>query len=325
LRWSKTASVWRLAAFDLSEREREAEGGNGFGSSQLTGRESAVTQTGEESVVQTYAGLRLAMVFLVILLFASVAFQIRSAGCLQSSISAYYYTPVRPIFVAALCAIGACLIIYRGSTNPENVFLDFSGFLAFIVAFVPTQINRDACGTSNLPLPAEVSLAVRNNAGTVLLVGILAAVVAVWLSRGRYAETGRPSLSTMLSMCISLVALAAGFTFYLVSPARFERYGHEIAAVTLFLGILAVIIFNARDLRSTYRRAYSIVAFGMLAVAALLSLARWQFGSSFETFVFWLETELIFGFAVYWLIQTYELRGFVDRESLRLMQNRSRT
>jgi hypothetical protein len=274
-----------------------------------------VTKKGEESVAQTYAGLRLAMIFLVILLFISVMFQIISAGCFQSSISAYYYTPVRPVFVAALCAIGICLIIYRGSTDAENVFLDFSGFLAFIVAFVPTQINRDACGTSNLPLPAEVSAAVRNNAGAILLVGILATVVVGWLPSGRYAETGQSSQSARLSMCVSLAALVAGFVFYLVSPAWFERYGHEMAAVTLFLGILAVIFFNARHPLSNYQRAYLIVAMGMLAVAALLSLARWLFGSSFDTFVFWLETELIFGFAVYWLIQTYELRGFVDRES----------
>lgn len=80
-----------------------------------------MTQTDEESIDQTYAGLRLAMVFLIVLLFIAVAFQIKSAGCLQSSISAYYYTPVRPVFVAALCAIGTCLIIYRRRTNPENV------------------------------------------------------------------------------------------------------------------------------------------------------------------------------------------------------------
>lgn len=69
-----------------------------------------------------------------------------------------------------------------------------------------------------------------------MFVSILATVVVVWLSRGRYAETGKLSLSAVLSMCVSLVALAAGFTFYLVSPARFERYGHEMAAITLFSG-----------------------------------------------------------------------------------------
>jgi hypothetical protein len=272
-------------------------------------------QTREESVSQTYAGLRLAMVFFVILLFASVVAQIVSAGCFQSSISAYYYTPVRSVFVAALCAIGACLIIYRGSTDAENVLLDFSGFLAFIVAFVPTRINRDACGITNLPLGEEVSAAVRNNAGVVLLVGILAAVVASWLSSGRYARGGQLSRSAKISAGISLAALVAGFAFYLLSPKTFERFGHETAAITLFIGILAVIVLNGFDKRSRYRRTYLLIAASMLVLGVTLALAR-ALTESFETFVFWLEAELIYGFAIYWLMQTYELGGFVDRESL---------
>ncbi|MBA3654232.1 MAG: hypothetical protein H0W70_08560 [Actinobacteria bacterium] len=36
-------------------------------------------------------------------------------GCWQTSISAYYYTPVRAVFVGALMAIGLSLIVIKGS------------------------------------------------------------------------------------------------------------------------------------------------------------------------------------------------------------------
>ena len=127
-----------------------------------------VTPESRESVDQTYRGLRAAMVLLVGLLAAAVVFEIvasalAGAVCLQPSISAYYYTPARPVFVAALSAVGAGLIIYRGTTPAENVLLDFAGFLAFIVSFVPTKIQPDACDATNVPSAAEISSAIANN------------------------------------------------------------------------------------------------------------------------------------------------------------------
>src|SRR4051812_36377939 len=94
-----------------------------------------------ETFTQTYFGLRLAMIVLTVMLFASVLIQYIILRCLQSSISAYYYTPARPIFIAVLCAIGTALIIYRGRTTVENMLLDLAGFLAIIVALVPTGFN----------------------------------------------------------------------------------------------------------------------------------------------------------------------------------------
>jgi hypothetical protein len=76
---------------------------------------TVVVDEDDPSIAQTYRGLRVGMVVLVLLLFGSVVFEIVRTGvagqlCLQPSISAYYYTPARPVFVAALSAVGAGLI-----------------------------------------------------------------------------------------------------------------------------------------------------------------------------------------------------------------------
>lgn len=280
-------------------------------------------RTHEDDVAQTYLGLRLAMVVLVGMLFLSVAVQIFSTDpiCLQQSISAYYYTATRPVLVGVLCAIGACLIIYRGSTNVENVLLDFSGFLAVVVAFVPTQIDV-SCKASNVPSPEELSAAVRNNVWVLLLVGMVGIVLAALTLRRRYAETGeRLSTSAKVSLAVSLAALVAGGVFFAVSAEAFQRLGHNISASALFVGILAVVAVNALDAHrkgtaaraKTYRNLYAIVAISMVVVAGGIGLAGWLI-EDFDNFLFWLEAALILGFAVFWVIQTVELGGAVARQ-----------
>ena len=146
----------------------------------------------------TYRGLRVGMVVLVLLLFGSVVFEILRTGvagqlCLQPSISAYYYTPARPVFVAALSAVGAGLIIYRGTTAAENVLLDFAGFFAFVVAFVPTKIGRNPCGTSNLPTDADITAAEANNVLVLLVIGVVAVVASLILGVAAAATQQRAS------------------------------------------------------------------------------------------------------------------------------------
>jgi hypothetical protein len=69
----------------------------------------------------------------------------------QGSLSGYYTQgDLRDEFVAALCAMGAMLIVYRGFTWLEDVALDLAGVAAIIVALVPE-------GTSDLHGVAAVA------------------------------------------------------------------------------------------------------------------------------------------------------------------------
>ena len=93
-----------------------------------------------EFTIKTWRYLRLGMIALVIALSAAITYEVirRDDGCVQTSISAYYYTHAQAIFVGSLIAIGACLICLRGSTEPEDILLNLAGMLAPVVAIVPT-------------------------------------------------------------------------------------------------------------------------------------------------------------------------------------------
>ena len=56
---------------------------------------------------------------------------------LQESLSAYYGTCMRDLFVAFIIAIGACLHIYKGFSDEENILLNCAGVLAAGIALFP--------------------------------------------------------------------------------------------------------------------------------------------------------------------------------------------
>ena len=73
-------------------------------------------------VIKTYRYLRLGIIGAVVLLVISILiehFKVTNGvgnHCWQTSISAYYYTPVRGILVGSLFVIGFALIVYKGRT-----------------------------------------------------------------------------------------------------------------------------------------------------------------------------------------------------------------
>lgn len=281
-------------------------------------------QTHDVNVSQTYLGLRLAMALLVGLLLASVIFQVISTDptCLQRSISAYYYTSARPVFVASLCGVGALLIVYRGNTATENILLDFSGFLAFVVAFVPTKVDT-TCEASNVPSPEELSSAVRNNVWLLLFVGVLASLLG-WLLPKLFRASVEPlDRFAKWSLMATVVGLGAGALFFAFWPEAFQSTGHGLAAFSLFAGIVSVVLVNAwgfesekggAKLLTMFRNRYGAVA-GVMVVTMALGGFGWLARESFIHWLFFLEAALILEFAVFWVIQTFELEGKVSRRT----------
>jgi hypothetical protein len=114
----------------------------------------------QDFAIKTWRYLRLAMIALVVGLAAAVIYEVarRGGDCVQTSISAYYYTPARAIFIGALIAIGACLICLRGSRDWEDILLNVAGMLAPVVALVPTPAPG-VCESraTRTPAPATAS------------------------------------------------------------------------------------------------------------------------------------------------------------------------
>ena len=77
---------------------------------------------------------------------------------LQSSISAYYHTPMRDAFVGILFAIGASLYLYKGYSTVEDFVLDGAGILAVCIAVLPTSpVTKLECDTFTAPFWHGVS------------------------------------------------------------------------------------------------------------------------------------------------------------------------
>lgn len=106
----------------------------------------AAREVRQVDALKTYQYLRLGMIGAVILLGVALGYEIVQATnvetladpCAQTSISAYYYTPVGPVFIGCMFLVGLALIAYKGHYVREDLFLNVAGMLAPVVAVVPT-------------------------------------------------------------------------------------------------------------------------------------------------------------------------------------------
>ena len=281
------------------------------------------------SALDTYRYLRIGMPALLVLLAASIIDQIfrTEPDCQLGSISAYYYTSARAVFVASLCAIGACLIIYRGNTHTwetprfrqkkddfEDFLLNISGFLAFVVALVPTPLKdleikpgsrsggEPVCKRSNVPGETQLTDALDNNIFALLTAATLVLVIA--LSIG-YAKTRSAGKVLSVASIIFVIGLAACWALYTGDPQFVRQNAHTGAAFAMFFGIVVVVLLNTRGARRLYQLAY--VAISVVLIITLIVLgAMWMFGD-FDRVLFWLEASVIALFGAFWIFQTVEL------------------
>ena len=305
-----------------------------------------MVQPREAAVLNTYRYLRLATIPLLLTLLIAVGLEsVRGEPCLLGSISAYFHTPARGAFIGGLFAVGACLIVYKGNDPLEDVLLDFSGFMAFVVALVPTVVDT-SCGTKyapqNLDLTAE---AVRNNITTLLIATALAVGAKWWLVRKDRRRAGEQTDDLELPMepdtdaapaengmvvewarwasrvCRAILAIELGL--FLFWPDVFKNVSHSVAAITMVAGVIGVMIANARGFARLEHRAdepgmrkwinqYSLVAATMLALIGLAVIGHVVGITSAHTILI-VEVVVIVSFLVFWGIQTAELWDYPTR------------
>ena len=206
-----------------------------------------MTPSRTRDVVLTYRYLRGAMIALLLMLLLSVGYQWwweTDHSCWLGSISAYYYTPARSVFVGSLCALGVSLISYRGHSPEEDVLLNFSGLMAFVVAMVPTVPDARCGPNAYTQTPVEIAAAVRNNIWSLVVVAISAAVVAAWLKRGAMTRdpTEHPTARSVVITVLCGAVLLGELTLFLLLRDRFIALSHGIAAGTMVAGVIAVMV-----------------------------------------------------------------------------------
>jgi hypothetical protein len=242
------------------------------------------------------------MVAVVLALGASVVIErVKvSPGCFQTSISAYYYTPVRGVFVAALVTLGVCLICLRGSTDIEDLLLNLAGMLALVVAFVPTPGYNAACASVSAPIE-HVRANVANNIISLLIVsGIALLIVGPVLVR---TETTLPA---RIAGGVGALLWATALVVFLSGRDAFVDNAHDVAAVLMFLCIVGAAVDNALDTkRPSLRALYITLAAAMVAALTIVSLIGRATGWQYWTIL--LEVVVLALFVVFWLVQTADL------------------
>ena len=117
-----------------------AAGGHRVGENRADGGPSTFCDAPADYIVETYFVLRMVIAGGAIVLppallvWALLDWRV----AMMDSLSAFYFTPARSLFVGTLVAIGVALVAYRGYTRGENLLLNAAGVLAVVVALVPT-------------------------------------------------------------------------------------------------------------------------------------------------------------------------------------------
>lgn len=280
-----------------------------------TGGPPAASPTGLLAV-KTYRYLRLAMVGVVLALAISIGFERADVDCWQTSISSYYYTPVRAILVGGLIAIGACLIAIQGSTAWEDFWFNLAGIMAPAVAVLPTfdvgecwSIEPPARPRTDDGLAQWVVANIDNNARALLIAGfvglIVAAAVAVVDQRDLLAPVRVGGLGQRAGLALTLVLLIVLYVLYL----RWDDFlveAHGLAAVALFVFLALGIASTVLQRRRRPERRRFFLAYGAILAAMVVAAIVIPLIPDWDHSLLFLEAVEIALFGLFWLLQTYE-------------------
>jgi hypothetical protein len=183
----------------------------------------------------------------------------------RSSVSAYYYSGGRELFVAALCVFAIFLITYKVTeSNLDNTLSILAGAAAVVVAFFPTGLPESALPT---PLQDELGVSAVETihfiaAGT--FIGSLAVISFFFgVREGKRPREGRRlppkfwrSYHIGLAVVIAATLIAIAVTeIFDVGPGNRLFYGEAVAAVAFGLSWL----WKGMELDMLVRRAPEVV------------------------------------------------------------------
>jgi hypothetical protein len=280
------------------------------------------SQSTSQSTTKTYLYLRVGLVALALFLGASLVIEMAFGDTdWLGSISAYFYTPVRSVFVGTLSAMGVCLIAIKGRDRPrEDLMLNLAGMCAPVVALVPTPLEDSAaCGGDARCVPEEFVPGVVNNVQALLVVGVVGVLFAARTIRRDTHERG-----DLVAIGVSAGGLAGFALWFALGRDSFLDYAHYGTAVPMFGLIVAVALVNAARVddfvasggtltvgrADTYRRAYRVIAYLMgVVIGGALVLFVVQAATDTQPFAHWVfivEALLLAAFTAFWILQTLQ-------------------
>jgi hypothetical protein len=198
---------------------------------------------------------------------------------LQNSMSAYYHTELRDVFVGALIGIGFLLFLYKGFSRREDWALNISGILALGIALFPTN-----------PWP-------KSNAA----------------EQAPSIFTCKPLCDADCMKYSDVLDRTSQFMI----DASLHGYCAVLFFIPIFL-VCAVFsretlkTIEAPRTRRTFMTIYLILGATML-VLPLVLLAMREFGAfghnlCSDATIFAVEWALVWSFATFWIVKTIEMR-----------------
>ena len=104
------------------------------------------------SVVMSYLGIRRSLgslAFLLPLVLGPFGYLVLGIE-IQDNMSSYYHTPLRDVFVGAMCAMGIFLFCYHGYDAVENWTSNLACLSAIGIALCPLDFNSDPLHQSTI-------------------------------------------------------------------------------------------------------------------------------------------------------------------------------
>lgn len=286
-----------------------------------------------------YRDLRVGMVVILVMLAAAVIMERLPAICWQTAISSYYYTSAHNILTAALMSLGTLFFVYKGSSDTENVLLNLAGVGTFVAAMVP-QLPRPhplCWPEGDLPKEYTVEPALLLNAKAVVVALVLGWVAMRLVERCRGTTSHpRTAMSMVVSRFVFWPIMAVGLITLFFFPGTFKTLAHGAAGVLMLSAFIATAFCTAyivgrEDVsKSPHRRGYQLwywgIAFLMMVTlifVVFLHLVQPNWAGTVWGIV--IEAALIIEFALYWVVQTFELWNTPDRTELLPPATRNQT
>ncbi len=188
-------------------------------------------QSAQSPLVMSYLTQRLLIGTLAVLLpVATVLINWLMGYGVEPSISGYYYTPMRNIFVGTLCAIGVFLVSYNGYDWPDRLISDLAGLCTICMSFFPTVPVSGA--TAHQALIGNIHLGFAGGAFVAL------AVMSLRFAKREPTPDGLPPWQR--------IKFAFGFTGPGLSAApAWELRTYRLAGLALVIGIVAAYLLSS--------------------------------------------------------------------------------
>lgn len=261
---------------------------------------------------KTQRYLRLTLVAIVVALFVAVTAESVTSGVIQPSISHYFYTSARGVFVGALIAASVCLLALSGRGRPV-IWLDIAAIFAPLIALVPTGLESG--------VPAEEMPGVRNGVFTYcVMVFVIIIAMAVIRAVKKTPNGGARVVSIVAGCTAGVLALLAfvpplneGFPFNFAMPGLNSI--HFVATLAFFGFFAAVPLFSPLEVLEPGEkspspkqlRIYRWIGWLLVASLAVLIVAFFApdlFGSFPIVLVG--EVAALLLFAIFWWVQTFQ-------------------